>query len=1372
LAFAGDVFVIELNITHSLRSNQIMDDVLPNSFRLVEYTDDGQLIIQNASIADNDRYCVQIEYTAAFWYGRSDCGVWQFIWALPPISLNSSRYYYLYFDTVTNGWKPSFLPPQDDDLTVITGDSNGDGEIDNFIMENPFLRLGRGRDPITKLLSGYRRPKFDNITIKESGIQLVQGYRIHVSLTNSSLDRGVAFKEDDYPCQIQVWRQNRSVWANITVRGEIFGKNVTLFQVWQLVTGAKSVFLHVWVTTPDELSYGTSYCTRGAYFSIDHLDRVVSQNFQASLGDFMLVDSKYIIAYNSTHTTEALGLLTWKNTTLRVRSFGYACDIYSHSLQNNCFRYIMHLGTLVNQLSLFDIIINGTELAALQYHAILKRPSIGHSLAIRDPIRIVVETLLTPSAVLACLSFGGMLKFNLSLVSDATGQIWQNSQNIICNFDVTDIGLWNFSIILFTNQGVVLLNRTVLVKEFIHPNLLFQAADLLLLREKAKTSHLTFWHGIYSTAEEYLHETPPSIWTPDYEFEIFHRILMHLSFTYVISGEEKFAAKAHLWAQTLINYPNITFNGPDDDRRRAHLVIGLCFYYDWLYHELDVELRQTIRDWIVIEAEIMYEILLNQQYWWTFRLTNNHNWVFAAGLGVAGFTLSGEIDRAELWINQVLQNFHDVEQILLSDGATREGLGYWEYGLQYLLLFTDLYKIRRNISLYSHPFFSNTSLFRLYLTMPNRREVCYISDCGRTGIWEGTGKWGSPLTVSLKLANEFNDGYAQWAGLATGPNVGQIDLWAPSYASMAFQASDFVAAGEYSACIKDLSSSQRTALLSPCVGSEGANSVQFSALVRLQKPGTITIRLSEFNSQIPIQIQNYIQAIGAGRWVRVETTFFFHSQTSKFQVSLSPTWDLPATNTAWFDVVELCLDSLGSNVMPNSGFEISSRADPLAFLWYNSEILPQAPTNLPLCRIFPDLGVLSSRTGWGLDDSLFLIKAGPVNGGHEHPDQGSMIFFSRGKHVLIDDEYTNNFWKVTHRHNTFVIDGIGQIREYIEWPEMGEGEILWYEMTNGMTSFVLEAQNAYPDEAELILFQREGVFVNAWHDGLVLLSDYVILNESKWVNWYFHTDAAIIDTGSPRSFILDLDGTLFSCIVVSHPTCLVTPAPRYLGLWGTSNEQRGSFFNISSFGDVFQMHTVFMPLGSDSAEQVPVRFGAEFVQSPLEYEFSISQLKVYCLFQSHSSLVSLPSLGGMVQNLVLVNDGDTTFISGSRCESLTIGGNPLFRANSPVSIVGEITPYQISFTIDVPCNIQFDVPLQWPALRIKNKLEPCSTMMLESSGSPLQVNLTKGLYQLTIRLASFILPLEGFLAPLFLMVLIVLRRFWTFTQLKFIVGKY
>jgi len=91
--------------------------------------------------------------------------------------------------------------------------------------------------------------------------------------------------------------------------------------------------------------------------------------------------------------------------------------------------------------------------------------------------------------------------------------------------------------------------------------------------------------------------------------------------------------------------------------------------------------------------------------------------------------------------------------------------------------------------------------------------------------------------------------------------------------------------------------------------------------------------------------------------------------------------------------------------------------------------LAAEPPPAPGSRYFPQKGNVVMRSGWGDDDAILLVRAGP-NFNHNHADQGSFLLRAFGENVVTEggyadyyrDAHYDSYFKQAIGHNTVLVD--------------------------------------------------------------------------------------------------------------------------------------------------------------------------------------------------------------------------------------------------------------------------------------------------------------------------------------------------------------
>ena len=102
---------------------------------------------------------------------------------------------------------------------------------------------------------------------------------------------------------------------------------------------------------------------------------------------------------------------------------------------------------------------------------------------------------------------------------------------------------------------------------------------------------------------------------------------------------------------------------------------------------------------------------------------------------------------------------------------------------------------------------------------------------------------------------------------------------------------------------------------------------------------------------------------------------------------------------------------------------------PMRIVWHN-DVVARAPA-APLAEHFVGRGLCVWRTGWGKDDAMLAVEAGPFYPiTHDQADKGHFTLYGLGRRWAIDSGYGNNREPEgraqTVAHNCILVDGKGQ----------------------------------------------------------------------------------------------------------------------------------------------------------------------------------------------------------------------------------------------------------------------------------------------------------------------------------------------------------
>lgn len=211
--------------------------------------------------------------------------------------------------------------------------------------------------------------------------------------------------------------------------------------------------------------------------------------------------------------------------------------------------------------------------------------------------------------------------------------------------------------------------------------------------------------------------------------------------------------------------------GEGDDLNRAHILMGAAVAYDVLYPVLSASERTSVRNRIATEAA-RFASAADNGVWWTTDFVQNHNWINFGALGVAGYALEGEDDRAAGFVSRAYANSQKLKAVfdLVTDGSWHEGLSYQQYGLAHVMPYW-MASARRGANFADNAMMRALGAHYLHVQLPANPRGFVTTN----GDWTG---WPGPaMAQNLRYAAKlFGDRKAQeaarrWAAGGTRSNA-------------------------------------------------------------------------------------------------------------------------------------------------------------------------------------------------------------------------------------------------------------------------------------------------------------------------------------------------------------------------------------------------------------------------------------------------------------------------------------------------------------------------------------------------------------------------------------------------------------------------
>jgi len=166
----------------------------------------------------------------------------------------------------------------------------------------------------------------------------------------------------------------------------------------------------------------------------------------------------------------------------------------------------------------------------------------------------------------------------------------------------------------------------------------------------------------------------------------------NLSLAYRLTGQEHYLIEAKRWIFTAVDYDVWGFGFlVDVDLSASWLLFGLGLSYDWIKDYLTDEECKRFLDKLILQGNKIFDYGQdNFGHCWSTNYWQNHNWINYSGLLTTACAIRAEHDGAQIWIDEINDNFERVFSYLPEDGSNYEGTVYWRYAMNFFLSAADL----------------------------------------------------------------------------------------------------------------------------------------------------------------------------------------------------------------------------------------------------------------------------------------------------------------------------------------------------------------------------------------------------------------------------------------------------------------------------------------------------------------------------------------------------------------------------------------------------------------------------------------------------------------------------------------------------------
>ena len=246
------------------------------------------------------------------------------------------------------------------------------------------------------------------------------------------------------------------------------------------------------------------------------------------------------------------------------------------------------------------------------------------------------------------------------------------------------------------------------------------------------------------------------------------------AFVYKITGDKKYldAAKKYMDAAVSYDVWGYSYNKPNVDLAAGHLLYGMGWGYDLLYHDLTVAERDKYRNKLIKQARLLYDYFKIKSGK-TYAYSQNHTFIPITGLAVTAYALMGEAPEAKDWAATSRAIYDRVLATYSDDGYYYEGMEYWIFSTPWLVHYMDAHLRSTGEDLYkTTPGLGLAHKYVAHSTMPGGEFNFDFGDIYAGPVTRSrkgddyereriNGRFRTNYNILYNLANRYGNGEAQ-----------------------------------------------------------------------------------------------------------------------------------------------------------------------------------------------------------------------------------------------------------------------------------------------------------------------------------------------------------------------------------------------------------------------------------------------------------------------------------------------------------------------------------------------------------------------------------------------------------------------------------
>jgi hypothetical protein len=263
--------------------------------------------------------------------------------------------------------------------------------------------------------------------------------------------------------------------------------------------------------------------------------------------------------------------------------------------------------------------------------------------------------------------------------------------------------------------------RSSLKKELenVHPRVFMTQAQIDALKAKTR-SQPELWQAALERVRA-LKVEPPA--PPAEARRVQNEVgigIAEAAFVYKITGDKKYLAAAKKYMDAAVSYDvwGYSYNKPNVDLAAGHLLYGMGWAYDLLYHDLTAAERTKYREKLIKQARLLYDYF-KPKSGKSYAYSQNHTFIPISGLAVTAYALMDEEPQAKEWASLSRAIFDRVLATYSDDGYYYEGMEYWIFSTPWLAHYMDAHFAATGENLYeTTPGFKTAHKYVAHATLP------------------------------------------------------------------------------------------------------------------------------------------------------------------------------------------------------------------------------------------------------------------------------------------------------------------------------------------------------------------------------------------------------------------------------------------------------------------------------------------------------------------------------------------------------------------------------------------------------------------------------------------------------------------------------